>query len=1559
MVKRDSNPSSSSIKSAASSATSRRPSILLSPEALQHVVHPKSKAKKKKNLSQHAQADIDDEEEDAHTQRRHDALGDYLAKALNTHPEFSYNKDQEAVRLAAVEHHDQEGFILSPILSKRNWKWLQRTIHKVRFVRPSLALILTVIGFCHEKAPSWTRLRSSVTLFLGLLTAGLVVVICTSHTVIVWSVHEICLLTVQFSLFLLDWNEVEKNCPTMLLSLLNTIISWSRWIDQKMLLQKEYAGREWNQDDFDFSDSPQKAASRNMDLWTLPPPCIADVGAKLCIDPRYISRKEWSPSTSQHIAAIDFCYIMMKEEHCRKRARRSTMFQSQPHRVQSDYNGSRNKAVTTQQQVMSISAELDEHTEQIVGLQSTSPTSGGIELVRENEGSPQKLVKRDMALQHIDALDRNGNFDYDGGNGDGKLGDTGLGLIAETPMHFIKSDDSDSCRSLPGSDSSACVAEMNWVDISAKIGMRVLNSAHLQRVVASQETTERIKGITEQFGVASPRDGKNGTMVFDFVSPGDTSRSSMSTGDYQRDNNGFLQNMSRSLKRPKHSMWTSAAAARTIKEDDSSSISDTDADWEDSKSPGNDVTITNSTDNDLSIPELPPKIIRTRNFPSQSPTNHQSFVPSLREKEEQFEEQIATERRGKSKLLQTSMSTEGEAYEIVAPGCRTYESSTAESVLPANGGDVKNRNARSFSYSLGDSHATEKAVCKREALSPGVKVAVPIFPLQPGTMSSALSNNFQMATVVASKRICVSDGNTISSPIYTTNKNCLSVTCKMDKSFLRNGEFAEVTFRVMDKWSSRYMPKHSKVPIGACVATSFGIGVVVGWRVEDDCHIVRSLWQRRGAGAAHAYLNRSAIHGVVEAAVGFHVMTRCGSASVLGYVDGGPKFLDGRYTVCLKDDGIYKNCEVSLPRKDVYSCYGAQFIPVIEYIKEACDFEIMLDDYNSFLRQQKLSHAEEETEEEKLWKFWSENLDIIWKSFLKAVEEDSEFDEGVDYFMNNIIDFLERLDRPTSGPGNGAAEETEDSSSNLNSLPIRDDTSKADSSCGDSTEMEDDDHENHAGFWIMNDIFGGIFARPGDGKSRSETSKETSTNGHCTEEKKCDDQHLPVDESTFLDVYYKRAFAIVHTLMRTVSLARAASSGKPRLRLALTIWREFLMFVKTLIKVQQRNVSPQSLIVWRTSLAEIKSTFGPIKERLEKVGKGIARRMEQQGRKAKIKVLRFADSILLDEVFLNCLCQGEWEQCLLRIEYSLVKAKIMDEASCVHYRKTVRFLYEHIEVLSSKDCDAAERNNEKMAKVAQLIQLLASPKRSVLKLLRSDDVLEILERILVRVFCREKEMSRMLSIHASNFKSLRHLRILKNLPVAGRMWVPLLDAADEELSYVVSQMPENAKEFIRPLSSIFSLCVAQFHKIAAGNSTKDWLDFLLEEDGVRIIRDIDMKAIQALSSFSRDVKDTMVVLPYYPSLDDDILKLMDEVELDKFLKEASEAIDDADKLADFIRDKASSAIERFLVSCFYYCLPARTNDCVIQIGVLINIVFCGVYFRNTYQSFRFRSSGEI
>lgn len=42
---------------------------------------------------------------------------------------------------------------------------------------------------------------------------------------------------------------------------------------------------------------------------------------------------------------------------------------------------------------------------------------------------------------------------------------------------------------------------------------------------------------------------------------------------------------------------------------------------------------------------------------------------------------------------------------------------------------------------------------------------------------------------------------------------------------------------------------------------------------------------------------------------------------------------------------------------------------------------------------------------------------------------------------------------------------------------------------------------------------------------------------------------------------------------------------------------------------------------------------------------------------------------------------------------------------------------------------------------------------------------------------------------------------------------------------------------------------------------------------------------------------------------------MDEVNLDEFLREASNAIDDPDTLSQYIREKAVIALERFLVSC--------------------------------------------
>lgn len=94
----------------------------------------------------------------------------------------------------------------------------------------------------------------------------------------------------------------------------------------------------------------------------------------------------------------------------------------------------------------------------------------------------------------------------------------------------------------------------------------------------------------------------------------------------------------------------------------------------------------------------------------------------------------------------------------------------------------------------------------------------------------------------------------------------------------------------------------------------------MGWRTKDDCHIVRSLWKKRGHGSGHAYLNRNSLHGVLEGSVGFKVETTFGNGKVIAYVDAGKKFLDGKFLIQMKIHGR-KQSELSiLNRADIIQC---------------------------------------------------------------------------------------------------------------------------------------------------------------------------------------------------------------------------------------------------------------------------------------------------------------------------------------------------------------------------------------------------------------------------------------------------------------------------------------------------------------------------------------------------------------------------------------------------------------------------------------------------------------
>jgi len=82
----------------------------------------------------------------------------------------------------------------------------------------------------------------------------------------------------------------------------------------------------------------------------------------------------------------------------------------------------------------------------------------------------------------------------------------------------------------------------------------------------------------------------------------------------------------------------------------------------------------------------------------------------------------------------------------------------------------------------------------RSILLPGVKIVVPIFAISSTRLSSYGRSYYQMSTVQSCKRIFVADF-----PDNFGITNCLEIRVLLDKSFLRNAKYAEMTLRVFDR----------------------------------------------------------------------------------------------------------------------------------------------------------------------------------------------------------------------------------------------------------------------------------------------------------------------------------------------------------------------------------------------------------------------------------------------------------------------------------------------------------------------------------------------------------------------------------------------------------------------------------------------------------------------------------------------------------------------------------------------------------------------------------------
>ena len=313
------------------------------------------------------------------------------------------------------------------------------------------------------------------------------------------------------------------------------------------------------------------------------------------------------------------------------------------------------------------------------------------------------------------------------------------------------------------------------------------------------------------------------------------------------------------------------------------------------------------------------------------------------------------------------------------------------------------------------------------------------------------------------------------------------------------------------------------------------------------------------------------------------------------------------------------------------------------------------------------------------------------------------------------------------------------------------------------------------------------------------------------------------------------------------------------LQMGLSIIHEILLFTRIVIQVQQKNLSQYSLQAWKITLEKVANILGPMNVRLQKVGNGIIQRLEVHGNIAKVRVVRFSDMLLADDRLVDHLEAGDITSCIGCIETAAVRANIVREDDCARYRQIFTALYRAMAPRAQHSHEAAARNGKKLTLLAKTLKVLATPGRSILTLLTHNDVLEAMERVLVRVF-EKTDACLVVNIYSWNFRSFRHLRILNNMAISGKLWAPVLDAADEEFTWAVSRAPESTQTYIKPISKLFSLGVSRFHELCSGN---EWLDFLMKEEAVMIIQELDAKLVLFLRNFCNDVEAMMDILPYY------------------------------------------------------------------------------------------------
>ena len=709
----------------------------------------------------------------------HDPFGLHITRLLNQGAFAKINKSKK-------KDEEERQSSIFPLFSSSNYTIVR---NGVNYSWSFMYLLFIESGSLRTEGentasnanPTWTH---SIGTALGILIFVVIPTMSIGIAIIILAIIKLYLfLILSIVALFIDVRDLYSAMPRFVQKVVDKSIYLLQEIDRKVLFADLLKGRDqWNEKEVDRylvdrtapqalciarnaalggeSDALSKEKSfQNVD-WSHIPNALADTPIK---------NGGLHSKTVDHLVAVNFAYAMMHGDHkslqkkCKKQIKKQQRPTGKSERAPSQAN--------THSIDLSISDSATDCEDLVPTNFSDLVNEPGVETMALREGietiklTPMRPLRRQrsrrtsmMSYDEVENID-----DYDATERPR--------IQSEADMDFYEPGASDE-NSLDNAsnDENSLDKNKKWLDVGARIGMRLLKSEHIQDLIAQNQLASGASLVDR------PQEFEDD---LEFAGSMDV---------------GHLESPKSQIPKPFHTMWQSQGF-------DSTSEGYVISDSESESTPAEFMSFS------------PPRSQPSRRKSSSpvkrmrsAPVSRRSSVPSTLKRLSSADDMKKL--NSPNEIGGDISVTSSEAMQLVP---KEFD---ANRHLPAamaiNRGVIYEESPTSnyISHSkatktrIADSLRT-KGCQKREPLLQGVKMMVPLFPSYTGKAirTTVERRALLLATVFSSDRIAL-----IPSSADSKHTDAISITVLLDKSFLRNGKFAKMTLRIPD--SQRYFPRY-------------------------------------------------------------------------------------------------------------------------------------------------------------------------------------------------------------------------------------------------------------------------------------------------------------------------------------------------------------------------------------------------------------------------------------------------------------------------------------------------------------------------------------------------------------------------------------------------------------------------------------------------------------------------------------------------------------------------------------------------------------------------------